>query len=365
MTAPDDPFVILDRIATGNPTEADLELIRQLLTPSGNHNIVQLGKYDVNLGHGQGDIHIGDRIYQGADAETIREIIRAVVQEFQETDKVKLQHQKTRLSENTSSSRQLYLPSRVYVYIAVLLLCLAGGSCIYAFLNPDTTPETSPQTFANQCQKKQNLPEVTRMTINLLLEVANTQDCNKASKQLLSKKELDLGENNPLIKNYFQQHSPEAQTFDLKPIAYLTNLKRLDLSGIWQIQDISPLRLLTKLEYLNLRNTTVGNGLSSLNELPKLTELNLSKCYITDATPLASLKQLTKLNLSETNITDIRPLSSLSNLTELNLSNIRELKNVSPLSSLKNLKMLDLRGSAIENKTCPIPKTASNRICDF
>jgi formylglycine-generating enzyme required for sulfatase activity len=70
------PLTILDRIATGSYTEADLEELRQILTPNRDRNVVQLGKYNVNIGQGQGDIHIGDRTYYGADAESIKAVIR-------------------------------------------------------------------------------------------------------------------------------------------------------------------------------------------------------------------------------------------------------------------------------------------------
>jgi CHASE2 domain-containing sensor protein len=82
MPAPDDPLAILDRLTAGHPTEADLDMIRQLLIPSTAQNVVQLGKYDVNLGQGQ-DIHVGDRIYKGPEAETIREIVRSILDELQ------------------------------------------------------------------------------------------------------------------------------------------------------------------------------------------------------------------------------------------------------------------------------------------
>ena len=76
MTAPDDPQDIFDHIVNGKHTNADLEVLRQLLTVNSNQNVVQIGKYAINIGQGN-DICIGDRtIYQGADAETIRKIIR-------------------------------------------------------------------------------------------------------------------------------------------------------------------------------------------------------------------------------------------------------------------------------------------------
>jgi len=79
----DDPLTIIERIVAGNPTNADIDVIRQLLIPGSSKNVVQLGKYNVNIGNGK-DIHIGDRIYQGADAEAIREILSNIIQENQQ-----------------------------------------------------------------------------------------------------------------------------------------------------------------------------------------------------------------------------------------------------------------------------------------
>ena len=82
MSIPNDPLSILDRIARGQATEAEFEALRQLLTTGKSQNVVQFGKYNINLEKGQGDIHIGDRIYQGSSAEAIRDIVRSVLQEF-------------------------------------------------------------------------------------------------------------------------------------------------------------------------------------------------------------------------------------------------------------------------------------------
>ena len=46
---------------------------------SGGIQNLQVGKYNVNIGQGEG-IQIGDRIYRGLDAEAIREVVRAVTQ---------------------------------------------------------------------------------------------------------------------------------------------------------------------------------------------------------------------------------------------------------------------------------------------
>ena len=66
MTIPDNTSAILDRIVSGKSTESDLEIIRRLLAPSDTQSVVQIGKYNVNLGQGQGDFilviasHLGE-----------------------------------------------------------------------------------------------------------------------------------------------------------------------------------------------------------------------------------------------------------------------------------------------------------------
>jgi hypothetical protein len=81
MSLPDDLQPIFDRIAQHQQTDADMAMLRQSLS-TGDQLVSQQGKYNVNLGQGQ-DIHIGDRIYQGTDAETIQNIVRAILQELQ------------------------------------------------------------------------------------------------------------------------------------------------------------------------------------------------------------------------------------------------------------------------------------------
>ena len=69
---------ILQRILNGTQTDTDVEDLRQWLNSGGVQNL-QVGKYNVNIGQGEG-IHIGDRTYQGLDAEAIREVVQAVTQ---------------------------------------------------------------------------------------------------------------------------------------------------------------------------------------------------------------------------------------------------------------------------------------------
>ena len=81
MTHPDDMNAILDRIAAGTYTESDIAALRQTLIVSGDRNVVQLGKYNLNIHQGR-DIQVGDRHYHGSDAEAIQAIIRQLLEEY-------------------------------------------------------------------------------------------------------------------------------------------------------------------------------------------------------------------------------------------------------------------------------------------
>jgi len=84
MANPSNLNDILQRILDGIQTDTDLEDLRQWLNSGGVQNL-QVGKYNVNIGQGEG-IHIGDRTYQGLDAKAIREVVRAVTQDSNAAD---------------------------------------------------------------------------------------------------------------------------------------------------------------------------------------------------------------------------------------------------------------------------------------
>ncbi|MEG4286335.1 hypothetical protein QUB68_24710 [Microcoleus sp. A006_D1] len=86
MTILDELITIIDRIlAAGSATESELAELRQVLSKA-EQTMQQSGKYIVNIQQGE-DIHIGDRTYQGADAEAIREALRSVLQEKQKAQR--------------------------------------------------------------------------------------------------------------------------------------------------------------------------------------------------------------------------------------------------------------------------------------
>jgi hypothetical protein len=70
------------------------------------------------------------------------------------------------------------------------------------------------QTFTEWCQQKANLSQQTRRTVEVLLQVAKTQNCSQANQTLTNLTSLSLWKN---------------QISDIKPLSNLTNLTSLSL----------------------------------------------------------------------------------------------------------------------------------------
>lgn len=83
MTTPDQLAAIFERIAERKHTKADIAALQQALRLGNCQDLVQVGKYNVNIGEGQ-DIHIGDRTYVTWNEEAIQTLIE-VVQKLQST----------------------------------------------------------------------------------------------------------------------------------------------------------------------------------------------------------------------------------------------------------------------------------------
>jgi len=87
----DELIAILDRILNGEWDEKDIAKLRQTLSMAGNvlQFVSQDGKFNTNVGQiTGGEVHIGDRIYQDADAEAIKEILRDALQALEPNTKL-------------------------------------------------------------------------------------------------------------------------------------------------------------------------------------------------------------------------------------------------------------------------------------
>ena len=131
----------------------------------------------------------------------------------------------------------------------------------------------------------------------------------------------------------------QASIKDLRPLAQLTALRRLDLSRT-QVSDIAPLSQLTALQRLYLTGTNVSD-IAPLAQLTALQRLYLTGTPIIDIAPLEKLTALRVLGLSGTKVIDITPLGNLFDLETLYLSRTA-VSDIAPLARLPHLRRLDL-----------------------
>ena len=108
---------------------------------------------------------------------------------------------------------------------------------------------------------------------------------------------------------------------DLSPVAALTNLQSLDLSGTIRLQDVSPLSSLINLQEIHLNHCVSVTDLAPLANLSALERLSLPYCKkVQHLEPLAALRSLTTLDLTRcVAVSDYRPLSGLTRLKSLRL----------------------------------------------
>jgi hypothetical protein len=89
MANPINPNDIIQRILNGTQTDDDVETLRQWLNSGAFQNLqaqnLQVGKCNVNIGQGQ-NVQIGDKTYQGMDAQAIREVANAILRGSNATD---------------------------------------------------------------------------------------------------------------------------------------------------------------------------------------------------------------------------------------------------------------------------------------
>ncbi|GJM28109.1 MAG: hypothetical protein DHS20C17_07440 [Cyclobacteriaceae bacterium] len=153
---------------------------------------------------------------------------------------------------------------------------------------------------------------------------------------------------------------------NLEPLAKLTKLKRVNLSGT-QVKDIVPLKNLTHLEVLDCSNTEVSDlsalkyalGLKALRidsskvtnidvlaGMEDLQQLSASHTFISSLESLAGLKKMRKLDLTKTRIRSLNGLESMINLEVLILSD-NHIKSLDPIKGLKNISHLEIDNTLV------------------
>ena len=121
-------------------------------------------------------------------------------------------------------------------------------------------------------------------------------------------------------------------------IAFLHDLKILDIYGAPQLSDASDLGLLGNLEELVLEGCRAVTDLGFLLRLPKLRYLDIGNAgHFDSATPIAALRELETLNAWGSTVFDDEDVSAIAQLTQLRSLNITNRRHYRPRLKSFNL----------------------------
>ncbi|MEY8404632.1 leucine-rich repeat domain-containing protein [Oscillospiraceae bacterium 44-34] len=160
----------------------------------------------------------------------------------------------------------------------------------------------------------------------------------------------------------------DCQVRDISPLAELTGLRHLTISGGPEFLpcDLTPLKELQTLSLhttprcnmpklpgkLSSLSVTGIDDLECLRGMESLEWLNLNNNPgLSDLSPLASCPNLTELSVVDTTVSDLSPLAGHPSLKELTLSSTK-VTDVSPLAAIPTLEMIWLYGTAVEDVSC-------------
>lgn len=147
---------------------------------------------------------------------------------------------------------------------------------------------------------------------------------------------------------------------DLSPLANLTKIRYINITGNGKVQDFSFLNKLVNVEELHVRMAKVKN-IDALKNYKKLYFLDADSCEISDFSPLSDLTDLKYLNLDKNNFKpgSAKDFSKLVNLEVLNINNKapnymtgfvpEKITSIEPLKNLTKLKEFHATGHDISD----------------
>ncbi len=148
---------------------------------------------------------------------------------------------------------------------------------------------------------------------------------------------------------------------DISAVGNCKHLRILDLS--WQGTDIAVLPTLTALERLRLHSENLED-IKPLAHMTQLKRIDLVQCHIlADITPLAECKLLEHLGLDRcTKLTDITPLTACKLLEHLNLQGCTQVTDIMPLTACSQLKHLYIQGCNVTAEQVTALTTANTKL---
>ncbi|MGK7890820.1 MAG: CHAT domain-containing protein [Leptolyngbyaceae cyanobacterium] len=262
---------------------------------------------------------------------------------------------------------------------AIALAILFGSSASFNQLLQKSN-QISELDFLTQCEQSNQLSANTNHTIQVLLAVADTEDCQVAYEDLSQRTRLNLSDRQLVdlspLSTFTQLESlrlGQNQISDLQPLATLTQLQELYLLDN-QITHLTPISSLQNLQTLYLDDNQIESlnpiaslesltilyansnqirSLKPLENLDQLEQIYVANNRISSVERLRSLTQLTHLDLGNNRLEKIEPLSTLTDLVELDLSR-NQVTSIDDLSSLESLVTFNLQDNPLEQKICPI-----------
>lgn len=147
---------------------------------------------------------------------------------------------------------------------------------------------------------------------------------------------------------------------DLSPLANLTKIRYINITGNGKIKDFSFLDKLVNIEELHMRMAKIQN-IDALKNFTKLYYLDADSCDISDFSPLSDLVNLKYLNLDKNNFKEdsAEAFSKLINLEVLNINNKsinyalgiypKKIESIEPLKNLTKLKEFHATGHDISD----------------
>ena len=142
----------------------------------------------------------------------------------------------------------------------------------------------------------------------------------------------------------------KGEYIDLEPLRKLDKLESLSIGYHVRVKNIEAISTLSNLKELSLKYSCDFNDISSIARFKNLETLCLHGTQISDIGPVRNLKKLRNLNISCTSVSDLGPLRNLRRLRAINLS-YSDVQNLERVRKLNNLKYLDISGTAISDLT--------------
>ena len=133
---------------------------------------------------------------------------------------------------------------------------------------------------------------------------------------------------------------------DLSPLAKMSALKRIDISGT-PVSDLMPLRNMNNLEVLNISGTEVST-LEPLRYCTHLRELKMKDAQISDISLLANIPALELLDISYSPVKSLDAISGVTPIRDLRLRKT-SISDLTPLSDLTNIELLDISSTPVQD----------------